>query len=76
MSESGRLHVNERLVTAFCTSFCVASWFLIFTTTQHFIKFLNLKKDLQGIYSSKLNITLFRNSLLYRHRSFSRHSCG
>ncbi|KAI5778207.1 IKI3 family-domain-containing protein [Geopyxis carbonaria] len=49
MSESGRLQVNERLVTPSCTSFCVADGFLIYTTAQHLIKFVHLKEDPQEI---------------------------
>ncbi|KAF2399320.1 IkappaB kinase complex, IKAP component [Trichodelitschia bisporula] len=42
LSSSGQLYANDRLLTSSCTSFLVTPAHLIFTTTQHLLKFAHL----------------------------------
>ena len=48
MSRSGGLYANERLLTKGCTSFFVIPSHLLFTTSQHLLKFVHLT-DAEGI---------------------------
>ncbi|KAF2809632.1 IkappaB kinase complex, IKAP component [Mytilinidion resinicola] len=45
LTTSGVLYANGRLLARNCTSFLVTSAHLIFTTTQHYIKFVHIAKD-------------------------------
>jgi elongator complex protein 1 len=42
LTKSGVLYANERMLVRNCTSFVVTSAHLIFTTTQHLLKFVHL----------------------------------
>ncbi|KAF3765858.1 IkappaB kinase complex, IKAP component [Cryphonectria parasitica EP155] len=44
MSRSGHLYANSRLLVKNCTSFLVTCDHLIFTTSNHFLKFVHLNK--------------------------------
>lgn len=48
LSEAGRLYANERLLASSCTSFAVTDSHLIFTTSQHVIKFIHLASSIHG----------------------------
>lgn len=47
LSTSGSLYANGRLLTKNCTSFVVTAAHLIFTTTQHLLKFVHIA-DVEG----------------------------
>ncbi|KAI5847254.1 IKI3 family-domain-containing protein [Morchella snyderi] len=49
LSQNGRLYVNDRVIVSNCTSFAVTSAHLIFTTTQHFLKFVHLHGNLKDL---------------------------
>lgn len=42
LSKSGALYANERVLVRNCTSFVVTPAHIIFTTTQHLLKFVHL----------------------------------
>ncbi|ODH23951.1 hypothetical protein ACO22_05347 [Paracoccidioides brasiliensis] len=44
ISKSGALYANKRLLAKNCTSFIITRAHLIFTTTQHLLKFVHLSK--------------------------------
>lgn len=48
LSRSGHLYANSRLLTKNCTSFLVTLRHLIFTTNNHFLKFVHLDSDVDG----------------------------
>ena len=48
LSESGTLFANERRLVRSCTSFLVTPLLLIFTTSQHLLKFVHLVDDIDG----------------------------
>lgn len=48
LSESGRLHANERLLASSCTSLAVTNAHLIYTTSHHVIKFIHLTSSIHG----------------------------
>ena len=48
LAENGSLFANERCLTRNCTSFLVTTAHLIFTTSQHLLKFVHLTKDTEG----------------------------
>ena len=48
LSESGTLFANERRLVRNCTSFLVTPVLLIFTTSQHLLKFVHLVDDVDG----------------------------
>ena len=48
LSESGTLFANERRLVRNCTSFLVTPLLLIFTTSQHLLKFVHLVDDIDG----------------------------
>ncbi|RPB28549.1 IkappaB kinase complex, IKAP component [Terfezia boudieri ATCC MYA-4762] len=43
LSENGKLYANSTLIAPNCTSFIVTNAHLIYTTTQHFVKFVHLQ---------------------------------
>ncbi|KAF8458877.1 IKI3 family-domain-containing protein [Terfezia claveryi] len=43
LSENGKLYANSTLIAPNCTSFVVTNAHLIYTTTQHFVKFVHLQ---------------------------------
>jgi len=58
LSENGRLYANGTLIAANCTSFIVTNAHLIYTTTQHFVKFVHLQTGGKGkISSSEFHIS-------------------
>ena len=48
LSENGSLFANERRLVRSCTSFLVTPDHLIFTTSQHLLKFVHLADDVDG----------------------------
>ena len=48
IAENGTLFANERRLTKNCTSFLVTPAHLIFTTSQHLLKFVHLRPDTEG----------------------------
>lgn len=48
LAENGGLFANERRLARNCTSFLVTSAHLIFTTSQHLLKFVHLARDTEG----------------------------
>ena len=42
LTRSGVLYANERMLVRNCTSFVVTPVHLVFTTTQHLLKFVHL----------------------------------
>jgi elongator complex protein 1 len=45
LSRNGHLYANSRLLTKNCTSFVVTDSHLIFTTSNHFVKFVHLASE-------------------------------
>lgn len=52
LSRNGHLYANTRLITKTCTSFLLSPSHLIYTTNNHFIKFVHLTADINGMYNS------------------------
>lgn len=48
LAENGSLFANERRLARYCTSFLVTPAHLIFTTSQHLLKFVHLTGDTEG----------------------------
>ena len=48
VAENGTLFANERRLAKNCTSFLVTPAHLIFTTSQHLLKFVHLRPDTEG----------------------------
>ena len=48
LAENGSLFANERRLARNCTSFLVTPAHLIFTTSQHLLKFVHLTRDSEG----------------------------
>lgn len=48
LSRNGHLYANSRLLAKNCTSFTVTPSHLIFTTSNHFVKYVHLSHDVQG----------------------------
>ena len=48
LAENGSLFANERRLVRNCTSFLITPAHLIFTTSQHLLKFVHLKGDTEG----------------------------
>ncbi|KFA71906.1 hypothetical protein S40288_09207 [Stachybotrys chartarum IBT 40288] len=49
LSRNGHLYANSRLLTKNCTSFIVTPSHLIFTTSNHFVKFVHLNPDIDAL---------------------------
>ena len=56
LSESGTLFANERRLVRNCTSFLVTPVLLIFTTSQHLLKFVHLVDDVNGSHKILLSM--------------------
>ena len=56
LSESGTLFVNERRLVRSCTSFLITPVLLIFTTSQHLLKFVHLVDDIDGMHTILLSM--------------------
>ena len=56
LSESGTLFANERRLVRSCTSFLVTPVLLIFTTSQHLLKFVHLVDDVDGKHKILLSM--------------------
>jgi elongator complex protein 1 len=48
LSGNGRLYADGKIIATNCTSFVITSAHLIFTTTQHIVKFVHLCEDDEG----------------------------
>lgn len=57
MSRNGHLYANSRLLVKNCTSFVVTCDHLIFTTSNHFLKFVHLSKPEGEFSSAEMNHT-------------------
>ena len=66
LAENGSLFANERRLARNCTSFLVTPTHLIFTTSQHLLKFVHLTGDTEGESS------LTRILALYSNKTFTR----
>ena len=56
LSESGTLFANERRLVRSCTSFLVTPVHLVFTTSQHLLKFVHLVDDIDGRHKVLLSM--------------------
>lgn len=56
LSESGTLFANERRLVRNCTSFLVTPVLLIFTSSQHLLKFVHLVDDVDGKHNILLSM--------------------
>jgi hypothetical protein len=66
LTENGRLYANERLLASSVTSFSVTNAHLIFTTSQHVIKFVHLTSGVHGMLPMRFAVNL---ALLIINRS-------
>ena len=48
LSRNGHIYANSRLLAKNCTSFVVTPSHLIYTTNNHFVKFVHLSLDVEG----------------------------
>jgi elongator complex protein 1 len=48
LSRNGHLYANSRVLAKNCTSFILTPSHLIFTTSNHFVKFVHLSLDVEG----------------------------
>lgn len=48
LSRNGHMYANSRLLAKNCTSFVVTPSHLIFTTSNHFVKYVHLTPDVEG----------------------------
>ncbi|KAF8476119.1 IKI3 family-domain-containing protein [Kalaharituber pfeilii] len=48
LSETGKLYVDSTLIASNCTSFIITNAHLIYTTTQHLLKFVHLQHSEKG----------------------------
>ena len=53
LSRSGHIYANSRLLAKNCTSFIVTPSHLIFTTSNHFVKYVHLSPDVEGMLSQR-----------------------
>lgn len=60
LGENGRLYANNTLIASNCTSFIVTMAHLIYTTTQHLLKFVHL----QTIGNGEIHKSKFPESIL------------
>ena len=63
LSRNGHLYANERQLAKNCTSFLVTEGHLVFTTSNHLLKFVHLA-EAHGLYSpstSRINTTWISN---------------
>ena len=58
LSTNGSLYANDRLLTRNCTSFLVTSAHLIFTTTQHLLKFVHIT-DVEGTQFGTSSVCIY-----------------
>ena len=56
LSENGTLFANQRRLVRNCTSFLVTPVLLIFTTSQHLLKFVHLVDDIDGKHKVLLSM--------------------
>lgn len=49
LARNGHVYANSRLLAKNCTSFTVTPSHLIFTTSNHFVKYVHLTPDVQGM---------------------------
>lgn len=54
LTDNGRLYANNQLIASNCSSFQLTESYFIFTTTQHFLKFVHIGTDIYGEMSSSL----------------------
>lgn len=58
MTKTGALYANKRVVAKNCTSFLVTPAHLLFTTSQHLLKFVHLNR-VEGTHSYLAAIRYF-----------------
>ena len=66
LAENGSLFANERRLARSCTSFLVTPAHLIFTTSQHLLKFVHLTGDTEGEFSLTYLPILCSNNIFNR----------
>jgi elongator complex protein 1 len=70
LSSRNKLYINDQLVESGCTSFTMHNEFLLFTTSDHLVKFIYWK----GLYENQFNIQNYVNLLEPYHRKLERGS--
>jgi elongator complex protein 1 len=55
LSRNGHIYANTRVLAKNCTSFVVTPQHLIFTTSNHFVKYVHLMDDIDGRILFRLN---------------------
>lgn len=66
LAENGSLFANERRLARNCTSFLVTPMHLIFTTSQHLLKFVHLTRDTKGKFPSTQFLIFYSNTTFNR----------
>ena len=74
LAENGSLFANERRLARNCTSFLVTPAHLIFTTSQHLLKFVHLTRDSEGEFPLAQYLRLCSNNIFNRPRDTSRYT--
>lgn len=52
LSRNGHIYANSRLLAKNCTSFVLTASHLIFTTSNHFVKYVHLVSTVEGTYKT------------------------
>lgn len=71
LAENGSLFANERRLVRNCTSFLVTPAHLIFTTSQHLLKFVHLKGHNEGQFPLTQFLALYSDNTSNRPRDTS-----
>lgn len=71
LAENGSLFANERRLVRNCTSFLVTPAHLMFTTSQHLLKFVHFKGDPEGKFPPTQFLALYSNKNFNRPRDTS-----
>lgn len=66
LAENGSLFANERRLARKCTSFLATPAHLIFTTSQHLLKFVHLTGDIEGEFPSTQSLALYSDNIFNR----------
>lgn len=65
LSRAGHIFANSRLLAKNCTSFVVTPNHLIYTTSNHFVKYVHLTADVEGtLYAMRKKPPIFSNTIL------------
>lgn len=74
LAENGSLFANERLLARNCTSFLVTPAHLIYTTSQHLLKFVHLTGGVEGEFLQPESLASCSNNIFIRPRDTSRYT--